>query len=185
MIKHALPKRKYARRFGLLPKKPVKKKPGAKSEYEKQLEEKQKLKFIYGVTEKQFRHYLKNAEKLEGNRGEIVLRLLETRLDNIIYRAGFAKTREQARQIVSHGHVSVDDKKVDIPSFEVRLGQKLILKEKIFNAAFVQENLKERKTKDLPGWLERKENSATVKYVPQKDDLPKDIDIRLVFEFYR
>ncbi|EKE11032.1 MAG: hypothetical protein ACD_15C00151G0010 [uncultured bacterium] len=185
MAKHIGPKKKYLRRFGLLPGKSRQEKLRAKSEYGKRLEEKQKLKFIYGVTEKQFLRHVRNAQKSRGNYGELVLQQLEARLDNVVYRLGYAKTREQARQIVSHEHVLVDDKKVTIPSYQVSAGQKIAIKEKMFQNPLIQDAMKEKKIGDLPGWLERKESSAIIRHFPQSDDLPKDINMSLILEFYR
>lgn len=188
MAKNIGPKRKYLRRFGLLPEDANNKKrqPKAKkTEYGKRLEEKQKLKFIYNVTEKKFLRYVKTAKKSKGNDSELILVQLESRLDNVIYRSGFARTREQARQFVSHNHVLVDDKKLNIPSYEVSAGQKITLKEKIFANPLVQEVLEEKKKENFPSWLERKENSVAIRHLPESDELPKDVDMQMVLGFYR
>ena len=103
---------------------------GKISEYGLQLAEKQKAKFLYGVSERQFRRYFKEAARMKGNTGENLIILLERRLDNVVYRMGFATTRRQARQLVSHGHILVDGKKVNIPSYLVKPGQKISLKKK-------------------------------------------------------
>lgn len=185
MTKHIGPKRKYLRRFGLLPAKNGRRKLRSKTEYGKRLEEKQKLKFLYNVREKQFLRYVENAKKAQGNYGEIILRQLESRLDNVVYRSGFARTREQARQLISHNHILIDDKKINVPSYEVEGGQKITLKERMFANPLIQETLKEKKKEDLPGWLERKENIVIIRRLPESGELPKDVDMNMVLGFYK
>ena len=111
------------------------------SDYGTQLQEKQKVRFTYGVNEKQFRNTFNRAQKMEGKHGENFLILLESRLDNLVYRMGFASTRRQARQLVNHGHIVVDGKKVDIPSYTVKPGQVIAMKETSKNLAIVKESL--------------------------------------------
>jgi len=154
------------------------------SDYGIRLREKQKLKFIYGVLERQFRRYFKKALSDPQNTEEVLLRLLECRLDNVVYRLGFAKTRNQARQFVNHGHILIDDKKVDIPSYNIKAGQIITLKSKSLEIPSVQESLKETKPDKLPPWLERKGPVGKVKKLPEKDDLRTDIDISLIVEYY-
>lgn len=154
------------------------------SDYGIRLREKQKLKFIYGVLERQFRRYFEKALKNPKDTGKVLLSLLECRLDNVLYRLGFAKTRRQARQLVTHGHVLVDDKKVDIASYNVKKGQIITLKQDSLTIPLVQESLKDNKPEQLAGWLERKGPVGRIKRVPEKDDLRVDIDISLIVEYY-
>jgi len=123
------------------------------SDYQIQLREKQKLRAMYGVLERQFRRYYREAARQRGITGESLLRILETRLDNVVYRAGFAQTRPQARQLVNHGHFKVNGKKVDIPSYQVRAGDVITLRERSRNLIIVEHSL-ETVTHSLPEWLE-------------------------------
>lgn len=186
MARYTGPKKKYLKKFGLLPESPQEPRRRRKkvSDYGIRLREKQKLKFIYGVLERQFHRYFAKALEDPQNTGEVLLRFLECRLDNVLYRLGFAKTRSQSRQLVNHGHVIVDGKKVDIPSYNIKAGQVISLKPKSLEIPLVVESLKETKPKNLPTWLERKGPVGKVKRLPTKEDLRTDIDISLIVEYY-
>lgn len=153
------------------------------SDYATQLREKQKTKRIYGILEKQFARYFENATRNVGNTGEELMRILETRLDNVIYRLGFAPTRAFARQMVSHGHVTVDGKKVNIPSFSVKPGQVVAMKQKMMETPVVK-NLLEVKDGIFPVWLERKGPVGKVVRIPKQEDVKEDINVQLIIEFY-
>ena len=154
------------------------------SEYAQQLQEKQKVRFTYGVNEKQFRNLFNKAEKLEGKHGENFLFLLESRLDNLVYRLGFATTRRQARQLVNHGHIVVDGKKVDIPSYTVKPGQTIALKETSKNLQIVKEALEN--TVARLGFLSYDENKGVGTYVrlPERSEILPEIRENLIVEFY-
>ncbi len=154
------------------------------SEYEIQLKEKQKLRFMYGLSEKQFKKTFKEAEKLNGVVGEDFMALLESRLDNIVYRLGFASTRRGARQLVNHGHVLVNGKKVDIASFRLRPGDVIGLKDKAKEFKVVKESLE--KVVKRPEYLTYNETQMTGKYerLPERKELNPEIDESLVVEFY-
>ena len=154
------------------------------SEYAQQLQEKQKVRFTYGVNEKQFRNLFNKAEKLEGKHGENFLFLLESRLDNLVYRLGFAATRRQARQLVNHGHIVVDGKKVDIPSYTVKPGQTIALKETSKNLQIVKEALEN--TVARLGFVSYDENKGVGTYVrlPERSEILPEIRENLIVEFY-
>ncbi len=156
------------------------------SDYAVHLREKQKAKRTYGLLEKQFKNYFKKASQMKGVTGENLLRLLEIRLDNTIYRMGYATSRNAARQLVNHGHVLVDGKKVDIPSFLVAPGQKIEIKSKSRQIPNIHEAMEAHKSLDQFSWLEvhPEEFSGYVKALPTADQLPQDIDHRLIIEFY-
>ncbi|MBC8382515.1 MAG: 30S ribosomal protein S4 [Candidatus Cloacimonetes bacterium] len=156
------------------------------SDYGIHLREKQKAKRTYGLLEKQFKNYFKKASKMKGVTGENLLRLLEIRLDNTIYRMGFATSRNAARQLVNHGHVLVEGKKVDIPSFLVEPGQKIEIRSKSRQIPNIHEAMEAHKSLDQFNWLEvhPEEFSGYVKALPTADQLPQDIDHRLIIEFY-
>lgn len=155
-----------------------------KSEFGKQLDEKQKARFIFGVSEKQTRGYMKKASAQQGDTGENFLRLFERRLDNVIYVAQFAVTRPQARQMVSHGHFKLNGRRVDIPSIMVRPGDKIELVGKFAKSPLYAdlETLKDYS----PKWLkvDLKKKTLEVLALPEKDDLEKSIDSQLIVEFY-
>ncbi|PKL72399.1 30S ribosomal protein S4 [Candidatus Kuenenbacteria bacterium HGW-Kuenenbacteria-1] len=153
------------------------------SEYGKQLREKQKAKRIYGILEKQFKNYFLKAAKKKKETGEILLKILEMRLDNIIYRVGLAKSRNKARQLVSHGHFLVNNKKVNIPSYEVNINDVIKIKKK--SEKLGEESKKVEKDK-IPLWLffDIKENVYKILSEPKKEDLPQNIDTRLIVESY-
>lgn len=152
------------------------------SEYGLQLREKQKAKRIYGLLERQFRKYFDISSKVKGATGQVLLELLETRLDNIVYRLGFASSRAEARQIVSHGHVNVDGKKVNIPSFRVKVGQTIALSAKLGDNTQVKKGLEQKGT--LPEWLERKATVGKVLRLPEREEMEESIDEQLIVEFY-
>jgi len=157
------------------------------SDYAGQLREKQKVKRIYGVLERQFRNYYAKASSLKGNTGENLLRLLESRLDNVVYRMGFAVTRAQARQLVSHKGVLVNGKKVNIPSFQVSEGDEIALTERAQKQLRVQEATTLADSMDLrPMWVEvdTKKFAGVFKSVPDRGDLPSDINESLIIELY-
>lgn len=153
------------------------------SQYGKQLREKQKVKRLYGILEKQFKRYIAEAVKSKGNTGERLLTLLEKRLDNVIYRLGFAPTRFASRQLVSHKHVTVEGKKVNIPSFRVSVGQTVGLSDKALEIPFVKKLLQE---KDLyiPAWLEKKVSFGKVLREPTREDIIEPISEQDIVEFY-
>jgi len=155
------------------------------SEYGKQLREKQKAKRIYGVLEKQFSRYFERALKKEGNTGIILAQLLETRLDNVVYRSGFASSRPQARQIVSHGHVLVNGKKLNIASYTVEIGDIISIKPSA-QASPLYTRVKEMKEPPSLGWLSVNLNDMSAKLlsVPAEAELEPLFDPRLVVEFY-
>jgi small subunit ribosomal protein S4 len=158
-----------------------------KSEYGKRLEEKQKLRFIYNVTEKQMRRYVAKAFRSKGINGHVLLQLLETRLDNMVYRIGFANTIWSARQLVSHGHVRVNGKKVDVPSYEVRVGDEVSLAEgKMRENGQVQESLKNAPIGLIPPFLEsdRDQYKAKLIAVPKREDIKVEIEEQLIVEYY-
>lgn len=156
------------------------------SEYGMQLREKQKVKFIYGVLEKQFRLYYERAEKMPGITGENLLAILEQRLDNVVFRLGFAMTRREARQLVNHGHVTVNGRKVNIPSFQVKPGMVISLTEKGKSMQKVKENIEDNAFRPAPKWIEYDKNNMTAKIVavPARDDIDMPIEEHLIVELY-
>ncbi|MGX7590793.1 30S ribosomal protein S4 [Candidatus Karelsulcia muelleri] len=190
------PKNKISRKFGCLiygiKKKSFEKKkypPGQhgpkkqkrnfkKSNYYIQLLEKQKIKYIYGILEKQFRKIFEKASKKKGITGEILLQLCESRLDNVVYRLNFAPTRPGARQLVTHRHILVNGKMVNIPSFTLKPGDIISLKENFK----ISENYKLLKT--ISKWLMLKKRKGIFKYIPRREQIPEKINERLVVEWY-
>ena len=157
---------------------------GKLSDYGTQLKEKQKLRFMYGLNEKQFRKTFNEANKLAGIHGENFIKLLESRLDNIVYRLGFAQTRRGARQLVNHGHITVYCKKVNIPSFRVKPGQTIALKESSKDHKAVRESLeKVSKRVEFVTFDENKLSGVYVRY-PERNELNMDINESLIVEFY-
>jgi small subunit ribosomal protein S4 len=156
------------------------------SDYSAGLLEKQKLRLMYGLTEKQFRNLFQKAKRKQGITGENFLSSLETRLDNVVYRLGFAKTRKSARQFVNHGHLLVNGHKVDIPSYQVSVGDDLTVKEKSSSRQVATRNLDGSQYNNTPPWLEVKADSlqGTVTRLPQADELEQSINVQLVVEFY-
>ena len=154
------------------------------SNYSVQLTEKQKARFMYQISEKQFSKLVKDAGKMKGVHGENLLFLLESRLDNLVYRAGFATTRRGARQLVNHGHVTVNGKKVDIPSYRAKLGDVISLKEDDKNLKVVVESLeKTSKRVDFVSYDEAKKELTFVRR-PERNELNADINESLIVEFY-
>lgn len=156
------------------------------SEYGIQLKEKQKAKFIYGVLEKQFRLYYEKAKQMPGITGENLLAILEQRLDNVVFRLGFAMTRREARQLVNHGHVTVNGRKVNIPSFQVKPGMVISLTEKGKSMQKVKENIEDNAFRPAPKWIEYDKNNMTAKIVavPARDDIDMPIEEHLIVELY-
>lgn len=157
-----------------------------KSEYGIQLDEKQKVRFIYGVLEKQFRNYYVLATKRQGITGLNLLQILESRLDNVVYRCGFAKTRNEARQMVSHGHIQVNGSKVDIPSYLVKVNDVISIKEKSRSASGIKLILAKNGDRIVPSWLEvdRDNFSGKVIALATKDDIDYEVKENLIVEFY-
>jgi small subunit ribosomal protein S4 len=153
------------------------------SQYGRQLREKQKIRRIYGVLERQFRKYIKQALKVKGNTGEELLILLEKRLDNVIYRLGFAPTRIMARQLVSHRHVLVNDRKVNIPSYQVKKGDVVVLTSRAMEIPVIRKLL-ENKDINIPDWLKRKGAVGKVAEEPKREDIIEPISEQDVVEFY-
>lgn len=156
------------------------------SEYGMQLREKQKVKFIYGVLEKQFRLYYERAEKMPGITGENLLAILEQRLDNVVFRLGFGMTRREARQLVNHGHVTVNGRKVNIPSYQVKPGMVISLTEKGKSMQKIKENIEDNAFRAAPKWIEYDKNNLTAKIiaVPAREDIDMPIEERLIVELY-
>ena len=185
MAKNMQPVLKRCRTLGVSPaamgyNKTSNKNPGGqrrakKSEYATQLTEKQKVKFVYGIQEKQFRNYYDKAARAEGNTGEVLLTYCERRLDNVVYRLGFANTRRQARQLVNHGHFTVNGNHVNIPSYLIKVGDVVAVSEKE-DDAFVA----------APKWLDRDKNTLQGKVIalPTKADIDFDIAVHLIVELY-
>ncbi len=202
MARYTGPKHKLCRQFGEKlcdsPKCPVIKRPyrpgqhGPKgkqrlTEYGIQLREKQKASRIYHVLERQFRNYVAKAKKSRGNAGANLVQLLEMRLDNTLYRLGFAPSREAARQAVSHGHVLVNGRKVNIPSYQVKVKDTISIKEKLLASPLYAERIKGLNEKDVPGWLQITNASkleGSVTGAPVDDDLQQGFDTSLIIEFY-
>lgn len=156
------------------------------SEYAIQLREKQKIKRMYGLLEGQFRLYFQIADRSKGVTGETLLQLLERRLDNMVYRMGFATSRAEGRQLVRHGHFLVDGKRVDIPSFLVKAGQTVTVRERSRKIARIVEALEQAERRGVPEWLEVSKDSfaGMVKMLPRRSDLTMPINEQLVVELY-
>ena len=196
MAKNTQPVLKRCRTLGVSPaamgyskqsnRNPGGKRRSKKSEYGTQLTEKQKVKFVYGILEKQFRMYYEKAERMNGNTGEILLSLVERRLDNVVYRLGFASTRREARQLVNHGHYTVNGKSVNIPSYLVDVNDVIAVSEKSSS----NNRFKKMKEDDAfiaaPKWLERDKNNLTGKVIalPARDDIDFEIAENLIVELY-
>lgn len=199
MARYRGPKQKKARRFKepiFGPSKALERKPygpgqhgrsrfNRKSEYAIQLEEKQKAKYTYGLLEKQFRNLYKKATAKDGVTGEILLQYLESRLDNTVFRLGFAKTRRQARQLVSHKHVIVNGGVVNIPSYEVKPGDVVAMRPKSRNLEVVETSL-EGAPRNKYKWVETdpKSRSGKMLYVPTMEEIPENINVQLIVELY-
>jgi small subunit ribosomal protein S4 len=156
------------------------------SDYALQLREKQKLRRLYGILEKQFRNYYHKATQLKGSTGELLLKLLESRLDNVVYRMGFAVTRAEARQLVSHKAILVNDKVVNIPSYQVQEKDKVSIRGKSRNQLRIKSALESADKFGFPEWVsvDMEQMEGTFKTSPQRMDLPSDINEQLVVELY-
>jgi len=157
-----------------------------KSEYAEQLNEKQKVKFVYGILEKQFHMYYEKASRMPGNTGEELLVLIERRLDNVVYRLGFAATRREARQLVSHGHFSVNGKRVDVPSYLVKPGDGVAVTEKSASNNRFKKMKEEDAFRPAPKWLDKDNNNlqGTVVTMPIREDIDFEIAEHLIVELY-
>ena len=156
------------------------------SEYGRQLNEKQKVKFIYGVLEKQFHRYYEKAERKKGITGEIMLQELERRLDNVVYRMGMAATRREARQLVNHGHFTINGKRCNIPSCQVKVGDVIAVCEKSRASAKFKALIEEYGKKAMPQWIEREPESFEAKIValPAREDIDYEVSENLIVELY-
>ncbi|WP_418763054.1 30S ribosomal protein S4 [Enteroscipio rubneri] len=196
MAKNTQPVLKRCKTLGLSPavlgySKETKRNPKAhvrrkQSEYGRQLNEKQKVKFIYGVLEKQFRGYYKKAKSMPGVTGENLMRILESRIDNVIFRLGFARTRKEARQIVTHGHITVNGKRVDIPSLRVKAGDVVAVAPKSKDLLVIKSALVSNARFQVPAWLEVdiEKLQGSVLALPQRDQIDLDIREQLIVELY-
>ena len=157
-----------------------------KSEYALQLNEKQKVKFIYGILEKQFRMYYEKAVTSEGITGEVLLTTIERRLDNVVFRLGFATTRRSARQMVTHGHYTVNGKRVDIASYLVKPGDVIAVSEKSAGNSYFKKLKEDDAFAITPKWLDRDKDNLKGKVVamPQRDDIDYDVEEHLIVELY-
>ena len=156
------------------------------SEYGMQLREKQKAKFIYGVQEKQFRGYFRRAKSMPGITGENLMAILESRLDSIVFRLGFARTRKEARQTVTHGHITVNGKRVDIPSYRVRPGDLIAVAPKAKDLLVIKSALVSNERVQVPAWLEVdiEKLQGSVLSLPTRDQIDLDINEQLIVELY-
>ncbi len=156
------------------------------SQYGLQLREKQKAKYMYGVAEKQFRRLFKDANRMEGNTGENLIALLERRLDNVVYRMGFATTRAFARQLVTHGHILVDGKRVNIPSYRVKPGQKIEVREKSKNNPQIQRAMELTKQTGIAPWVDVDEAKlfGIFTRIPEREEVVIPVEERLIVELY-
>ena len=159
------------------------KKRAKQSDYGKQLLEKQRLRLQYNITEKQMRNYYEKASRLEGNTADNLLTLLETRLDALLFRSGIARTLYQAKQLISHGHVKVNGKKVDIPSYQIRVNDVISLKDKVKNLQDIQDNIRYT---NPPAYIELSKADLTAKllYLPNPTEIPVQCETSLVIEYY-
>ncbi len=156
------------------------------SEYGMQLIEKQKVKFIYGVLEKQFRSYYAKAERKQGITGELLLQELERRLDNVVFRMGYASTRREARQLVNHGHFTVNGKRVNIPSYQVRVGEVIAISEKSRKSEKIKSLIEEFGKKPMPKWIDKAAEAYEGKIIalPARDDIDYEVSEHLIVELY-
>jgi len=159
---------------------------GKISEYGMQLREKQKAKFMYGVSEKQFRTLFKEAARREGNTGELLIQLLEQRLDNVVYRLGFATTRAFARQLVNHGHILVDGKRVDIPSYRVKPGQKIEVREKSKTNPQILRAMELTNQTGIVEWVDVDKDKlfGIFTRIPEREEVKIPVEERLIVELY-
>lgn len=156
------------------------------SEYAVALAEKQKLRYQYGILERQFRRYFALAQRKRGVTGEILLQLLETRLDNVVFRLGFANSRSGSRQMVGHGHVKVNGRKVDISSYNVKPGDKVSVKDHVRSKSLAARGLELTQIAPIPGWLElnREELTGVVSRIPSRDEIAPIVNEQLIVELY-
>ena len=156
------------------------------SDYAIHLKEKQKVRYMYGLMERQFRNYFKKADKMKGVTGENLFQLLERRLDNVVYRMGFARTRNQALQMVNHGHIKVNDKKVNIPSYLIKPEDVIEVKDKSKSKKMFIDAVEAREGSSAYDWLETDlENlKGNFKYIPKREEIPVNVDDRLIVEYY-
>jgi len=156
------------------------------SEYGLQLNEKQKAKFMYGLSEKQFRRLFQEANRREGNTGENLISLLETRLDNVVYRMGFATTRRFARQLVTHGHILVDGKRVNIPSYRVKAGQKIEIREKSKNNVQIKRAIELTNQTGIVEWVDVDKDKlfGIFTRIPERSEVEIPVEERLIVELY-
>lgn len=156
------------------------------SEYGMQLIDKQKVKFIYGVLEKQFRSYYAKAERKQGITGELLLQELERRLDNVVFRMGYASTRREARQLVNHGHFTVNGKRVNIPSYQVRVGEVIAISEKSRKSEKIKSLIEEFGKKPMPKWIDKAAEAYEGKIIalPARDDIDYEVSEHLIVELY-
>lgn len=158
-----------------------------KSEYALQLTEKQKVKFVYGVLEKQFRAYYEKAARMKGNTGDELMTLLERRLDNVVFRLGLAATRREARQLVNHGHFTVNGKRVNIPSYLVKTGDVVAVRDKSRSSAKFKKMVEDDRFVAAPKWLEKAKNApleGKVIAMPARGDIDFDVAVNLIVELY-
>ena len=174
---------KTARRIAVLPGQHGHKGRRKMSDYGMQLKEKQKLRITYGVMEKQMRGYYEVATKTPASTGAALLKILERRLDNVVYRLGFAPTRASARQLVAHNHVQLNGKKATIPSMLVSMGDIVTLKEKATKIPAIA-SLLDDKSKNVPAWLERQATSGKITRFPERDEVDTNVNEQLIVEFY-
>ena len=196
MAKNMQPVLKRCRTLGVSPaamgySKTSNKNPGGqrrakKSEYATQMTEKQKVKFVYGIQEKQFRNYYEKAARMPGNTGDNLLTLVERRLDNVVYRLGFANSRRQARQLVNHGHFTVNGNRVNIPSYLITPGDVVAVCEKSVSNNFFKKLKEDDAFVAAPKWRDRDKNTMSGKVVamPTKEDIDFDIAVHLIVELY-
>ena len=189
MARYIGPKVKLRQKFGLAAAGETRRRqnlrPRKKSDYGERLLQKQKLKFIYGILERQMQRYAREAFKSTGEAPVVLMQKLETRLDNIVYRLGMGRTREQSRQLVTHGHVLVDNKKVDIPSFQVSPGQTVVFRAKTAKKPRIAEEIKNNRQIGVAmAHLELDSFGGRLLHLPKPADLPQDVDVAQVLEFY-
>ena len=156
------------------------------SEYGLQLNEKQKVKFIYGILEKQFHKYYIMATKRNGITGEMLLQILESRLDNVVFRLGLANTRREARQLVNHGHITVNGSKVDIPSYLIKPGDVVSVREKSRNSVRIKEIVETNSKRVIPAWLDMNRDTMTGKVIrlSEREDIDYEVEEHLIVELY-
>jgi small subunit ribosomal protein S4 len=162
---------------------PNRRRRGKPSEYSFQLKEKQKMRRFYGILERQFRKYFTIAKNQKGATGEILLKILESRLDNVVFRMGLVPSRSQSKQLISHGHILVNGKKVNIVSYEVKAGDIVSINDKGLKIPYVREQLS-LKDVIIPDWLQKKAAVGKIIRLPKREEIGEDIDEKLVVEFY-